>query len=72
MDSNYSFFIFAFIEYDLLLLFVTRPLTSSLKKGFQQQNRFHNYEKKISISRMYLNCVNMRISFVELKEFSIE
>jgi len=32
MDSYYSFFIFAFIEYDLLLLFVTRPLTSSLKK----------------------------------------
>ncbi|NP_054518.1 hypothetical protein NitaCp042 (plastid) [Nicotiana tabacum] len=70
MDSNYS--IFSFLEYDLLLLFLTRPLTSSLKKGFQQQNCFHNYEKQISISRIYLNCVNMRISFVELKEFSIE
>ncbi|KAM3202974.1 photosystem II cytochrome alpha subunit [Capsicum chacoense] len=70
MNSNYS--IFSFIEYDLLLLFLTRPLTSSLKKGFQQQNGFHNYEKRISISRIYLNCGNMRISFVELKEFSIE
>jgi len=73
MNSNYS--IFSFIEYDLLLLFLTRPLTSSLKKGFHQQNGFHNYEKRISISRIYLNCLNcgnMTISFVELKEFSIE
>jgi len=70
MDSNYS--IFSFLEYDLLLLFLTRPLTSSLKKGFQQQNCFHNYAEQMSISRIYLDWVNMRISFVELKEFSIE
>lgn len=42
------------------------------KKRFQQQNGFHNSEKRISISRIYLNCGNMRIFFIELKEFSIE